>query len=210
MELIYIINIFEVTAVFLAIYHYKKYASTTEKYFLHFLIYMVFTEILGFTYSKMLKPNIWIFIIYVFISFLFYFYWFYTILKKSIYKKFIVVSSFVFIAIAIYNMSTQSWMNYQISTFYTGAIISTIASVFFFSELLNSNKILSIKHSLRFWIATGLLLFNVGMIPFIAFSNDYKLYPELRNIILVVMNLILYTCYSLGFIWAKAEHKQSF
>ena len=75
----------------------------------------------------------------------------------------------------------------------------------YFSELLNSNQVLNLKEKLSFWISTGLLLFNVGMVPLMVFSERFNANNELRIVILICLNAILYTCYSLGFIWSKKE-----
>ena len=106
-------------------------------------------------------------------------------------------------------MILESWSNYHVSTFIVGSVITVIASIFYFLELLNSNEVLKIKTSLRFWVATGLLLFNVGMVPFMVFSKQFNGYNEIRMTILISLNFILYTCYSLGFIWAKQDQNQS-
>jgi len=208
--LIYSIHFFEFIAAVLATFYFKKYRHTTESIFFYFLWFTFLVEVVGFVvWDVFKKPNIWVYIIYVFISFLVYFYWYYTIFKNKLSKKIIAVAALIFIILGLVNMSTQSWLFYHTSTFVFGAIITVMASLFYFSEVLNSDEVLKIKNSLRFWIATGLLLFNVGMVPFMLFSKDLNVLPALRNIILVSLNLILYTCYSLGFIWAKPVRKQS-
>ena len=75
----------------------------------------------------------------------------------------------------------------------------------YFSELLKSNKVLNLKGELSFWIATGLFLFNVGFVPVEIFNKTFNAFSEVRILIIICLNVILYTCYSLGFIWAKKE-----
>lgn len=202
------IQLFELIALVLAIIHYKKYAKTTEKFFLHFLVFTVATEFLGVYYAYFIeKNNSEIYIVYIFLSFLFYFYWFFSILKRKVFKRILVILGSCFIVMALHNFFYESWSNFHPTTFITGAFITLILSLFFFYELLNSNEVLNIKHSLRFWLAIGLLLFNIGMIPLMIFSDTFNAYNELRVIILIILNLILYSCYSVGFIWSKPSQK---
>ncbi|WP_369048825.1 hypothetical protein [Tenacibaculum sp. UWU-22] len=208
-DLIYIILVFEVLAAIIATIYYKKYKNTTERYFLYYLWAVFFVEMAGLSYWKILKSgnNYWIYIIYTYFSFLFFFYWFYSILEKKKYKKILLFLAFIFSVYGIYNFMVLSWNQYQIPTFVCGAIITIISALLYFSELLDSDKVLNVKTELRFWIATGLLLFNVGMTPFMIFSDYFKSDNRLFVIILVSLNFILYGCYSLGFIWLKPKNK---
>ena len=204
---IFVIPLFEIIAAVFATIYFKKYSKSTERYFLYFLWFTFLTDTTGFFVGWFFKKdNTWIYIPFMLISFLFYFYWYYTIIKKKLFKKIITLLSLLFVIFAIKDMITESWNYYHISTFIVGAVIIVITSVFYFSELLNSNEVINIKHKLKFWIATGLLLFNVGSVPFMIFSKEFDANSNLRNIILVSLNMILFTCYSLGFIWAKKEN----
>jgi xanthine/uracil permease len=149
--------------------------------------------------------NYWIFNIFILVSFLFYFYWYYSIIKKKLYKKIIFIFSIIFGVFTVLNFFILNWDGYHFPSFVFGALITIIGSFLFFSELLKSNQILYIKNKLSFWIAIGLLLFNVGMVPYMVFSEDFESYNFYRLGILIGLNFILYTCYSLGFIWMERE-----
>ncbi len=208
-QIILIIHFFEILALTLATIHFKKYRHSTERFFLYFLWLTIFVEALGaFVNGVLIQNNIWVYILFGFVSFTFFFYWYWSILKKPLFKKVIIYLSLLYVIIALKEMFTESWEFNHVSSFVAGAIVVIIASVLYFYELLNSDKVLNIKYNLRFWIATGLLLFNVGMVPFIVFSKEFSVHDILRNIILVSLNIILYSCYSLGFIWTKQERNQ--
>ncbi|MGJ8744114.1 hypothetical protein [Polaribacter sp.] len=208
----YIVNIFELIAALLATYHYKKYNKTTEKYFLHFLWFVFILDfgVGGYVGNVLKKNNSWVYNIYFLISYLFYFVWYLKIIQKTIYKNIILLLTCLFILLDIYCFVFEHNNNYHIKVFVFGAIINLIATLFYFSELLTSKIMIHIKYKLSFWIATALLLFNVGMIPFMIFTEEIiKSNENLYQIILICFNLILYTCYVIGFIWSKKEYNLS-
>lgn len=203
-----IIHVFEMVAAILATIHYKKYKNSIDKYFLFFLWYVVITEAVGWYYGHILEiNNVWIYNIYIIISYLFFINWYYSILKSNTFKNFVMVLGFAFISVALYNSFTQDWKYYLYITFIAGVVAVLISTLLFFSELLNGDEVLELKKNLRFWIATGMLLFSVGMVPLIIFSRIFQANNEMRLIILMILNIILYSCYSFGFIWSKPRHK---
>jgi len=204
---LYLINVFELIAAVLGTIYFKKYFSSTEKYFFYYLWLTFFIDALGAFFGTFLKMKIsWIYILFVFFSFLFYFYWYYTILKKKLFKKIVIFFSIVFTIYAVINFLTLSWTDlYHRQTIIFGSFIIIVVSLFYFSELLNSDKVLNIKNELRFWITTGLLLFYVGVFPLMVFYEQFEKNYITAHILFIVMNAILYMCYSLGFIWNKKK-----
>jgi hypothetical protein len=97
--------------------------------------------------------------------------------------------------------------------FYLQSLSYTTANLFilvyiilFFIEFAHSNKILSYKKSVVFWIVLGMLLFYVGTFPF------YGLYNELaKNLdifypvawVATSLNYSMYLLFTIGFIWGK-------
>ncbi|MFK8059646.1 MAG: hypothetical protein AB8B78_06085 [Polaribacter sp.] len=205
-HLLFVINFFELLAAVLATIYYPKYVNTKEKYFLYFLWYVVLTDTYGAISAWIFEKNsMWIYILFFFFSYLFYFCWYYSILVNKRQKKIMLSGILIFLIIAFFDFFTQSWEHNHIKTYITGSIITVVGSFMFFSEVLNSNQVLNVKNKLGFWISVGLLLFNVGLVPFTIYSKTFDAEYEFRTIILVGLNVILYTCYSLGFIWMKKE-----
>lgn len=207
---ILVLHFVEIVALILAIIYFKNYKNTTEKFFLYFLWYVIFTEVLAYFWGYILRiNNHWVANIYIIVSFLFISWWYTKIIKSKVFKRIILINAFLFICLASYESYTQGWEENIQKTFSGGAIAVLIATVFYFYELLNSNKILNVKNSLRFWLATGTLLFSIGMIPLMFFSNEIKATHPTRMMILMILNIILYGCYSLGFIWSKPHQETS-
>lgn len=206
-NLLYLINFFEFISAVLAIVFFYKYKNSTEKWFVYFLLINFLVDILGLFWGFFSdKSNYWIYNLYIFFFFIFYFYWFNLLLKREVFKKAVIIFGVVFIITGINNFLNQPWDGYHKITFITGAFFTVFSATFHFYELLNNDEIIDVKHKLSFWISAGLLLFNVGMIPFMIFSDTFDSYHNYRNIILIFLNLILYTCYSLGFIWVKEKN----
>lgn len=183
-----------------ALKNYFKYKKSEEKYFLFFLFFTLFTEFVGLYTTYVLKINfIIIYNIYIIVSYLFYFYWYFAILYSERQRKTILSLTIVFLVFSLYNFFTIKHVNFHSSTFVLGAIINICAILFFFSQLLNDKKEIEVKHNLKFWISTGLLLFNVGMIPLMLFSEQFNSHNSVRVFVLLVLNFILYSCYSIGF-----------
>jgi len=205
----YIINLIELIAAIIALISYKKYAASTERYFLHFLW---FTFIIDFTagllgdYFKI--PNTWIYNVYMGVSFLFYFKWYHTVLVQSLYKKTAVVFTIILLTIFTTDLITYPSNEYYSNTFITGAVFVLILTGFYLYQLIYTKHSIAIKHKLSFWIAVALVLFNIGMIPFILLSKYFNLWGNnfVYITILLFLNIILYGCYIVGFLWTKKKY----
>lgn len=201
---LFITNVAEVVAFLLAVINFKKIKNTTEVGFVFFLAYTIITELIGIYYGHVIEEyNLTVYIIFVVVSFLFYLIWFHSILKSKMLKQVMKILILGFLILSVYNLITLEWQKYHVSTFVFGAISTIIASVLFYSQLLSNKNIIDVQHNIKFWITTGLLLFNVGMVPLIIFSEEFGANNGVRVMIMITFNLILYGCYSLGFILNK-------
>lgn len=207
--MLYITNFLQLLAVIFAIVYYKKYSQSPEKYFLFFLWYTFLIDLLGAVVGDVFKQNnYWVYNSYIITSFLFYFGWYYTILRRQNFKKTVLVFAGVFIAVAIISLFLESWKEYHAFTFVVGAVFLLVLTLFHFHQLLNSDEVLIVKHKLSFWISTGLLLFYMGMIPLI-FLIEYASIENINIIIILIsLNLILYSLYIIGFSWTKKEYNR--
>jgi hypothetical protein len=205
--LLYFINFFELIAAFIALLFFNKYNKSSERFFLYFLWFTLLIEVSGIAWRYLsVKSNFWIYNIFTLLAFNFYFFWYHQIISNRLLRKVVVLFVLIFSIVTFYNFITEPWGGYHKITFIVGAFFTVFSAIFHFYELLNNDEIIDVKHKLSFWISTGLLLFYVGMIPFMIFSDTFDSYHNYRNIILIFLNLILYTCYSLGFIWVKEKN----
>lgn len=98
------------------------------------------------------------------------------------------------------------FIDFQSYTFYLSSLLLIITIILFLLETLNSNVVLKLKQTLIFWIAVGVMLFQLGIIP-VFIAKEYINYNQglTYGYILLLLNLISSTCFSLGFIWSKKE-----
>jgi len=201
--------VLELTAAILATIYFGKYKESTEKFFLYFLWYTFVVELLGAYLGYVVDvKNFWLYNAFTITSFLFYFYWYHSILESQLFKKLVFVFSAIFLIVAAWSLVYHNWVEYHKYTFITGALSVLVLTLFHFYQLLYSDEVLIVKYKLSFWISTALLLFYMGMIPLFSLSG----YIEFRGlsylVILLILNSILYGCYSIGFIWTKKKYNR--
>lgn len=206
-----IILFFEFGAAMMASMHWKKFNKTKEAYFLYFLWLTLLVEISGSILGRIFEINTFpMYNLYMVSSFFFYLYWYYSILNGKGVKTAIITFTFIFTMVALWSMLTQSWAGYHKYTFVAGAIFTLVCAIFHFRQLLYSDEVLVLKQKLSFWISTGLLLFNMAMIPFMLLSNYFDFVSYIYYIITIIsLNAILYGCYIVGFIWTKEKYNRS-
>lgn len=209
--LTYIIILLEIVASILATINYSKFSESKEKLFPIFLWFTVLVELLGSFLAEILAiSNYWLYNLYTLVSFLFFYYWYRLILNEAKHRIVIGIFAIIFSGVAIWNFIFESWELYHKYTFVTGALFTLICTILHFWQLLNSDEVLEVKYKLSFWISTGLLLFNMGMIPFMLLSEYFDFSGNAYYIFIIIgLNLILYGCYSIGFLWTKAKYNRS-
>lgn len=201
------INALELIAIIIGFVHYHKYKHTLLKYFLWFLCYGFLSEMIGFLVSYVFKQNnVIVFNIYTLVQYEFFLWLFYRHFKTAQYK--ILTKSvmlFVGFSFIINSIFFQDILNtFQSYSLLLGGFFLIITIILFFTELLNSDVILMVKNLLIFWVAVGILLFQLGLIPvFIATKYINYSNGNTYGYILLILNFITSLCYSLGFIWTK-------
>jgi len=197
----------ELVAAIFATIHFKKYAISNEKYFLHFLWYTFSIDTLGSILNYFSIDNSWLFNIFTVTSFLFYFYWYYTILKSKKLRIITIAATLFFLGMTLltYIVPQLAGQGYA---FVAGSFGLLILTVFNHYQLLKGDEVLILKYKLSFWISTALLLFYMGLIPFALLSKYLDLNEMTGSVILLCLNVILYGCYVIGFIWTKQRYNR--
>lgn len=187
-----------IAAFIAAIWQWPKYKNTSQKYFLFFLAYIIVHEVAGYISGEVLEQqNIsnLIYNIFIVISFLFYMYWYRLILQN---KKLVNICVLVLIIAIVYSclvdgLSERIW---DIPV-YVGAIAILLCSVMYFSSLLQNREVVHFYKLQVFWIATGVLVFYVGIIPWFFFE---ELKESSKEFYLTSLNVLLYLCFFISFL----------
>lgn len=227
-------KVIEVIAVLTAILLYNKYKNTLIKYFICFLVFTLFCELIGsYTYyvreEKFLhfligtkfEKNHWLFTISWDIgAILFFSFYYQKILKSNLFKSIIKLLTIGFIFFSIIHI----FLNWDIffnelfnSIFIFGMIIILTCSVFYFIQTLQSDDILVFYKLMSFYISfvifvwwliiTPVTFYDVYFYYEVGLSNSRDInYQILRNEIFLIANIFMYSTFTFALIWCKPEN----
>jgi len=205
---IYLYPIIYSISILVGLFNFKKFSHNKPlKFFLFFLIYTLVSEIIGAYMGRILvvKNNIvynsWNIINMLFVSYL---------LLSQITNKFkriiIYFSVAIFIIITLINvLFYANIFEYLLSrnNLFAKTLVVVVV-IIYFMDILENDKILNFKNSLFFWIAFGLFLYNIAFLPAIALLKYTSFYGMFQYITLS-LNIIMHSCFILGFLVSKKE-----
>lgn len=221
----------EAMAAFTGLLCLKKFKHTNTKYFIWFLVYVLIIELIGsytsyikdFEFLSKLKEQIkgtifqrnsWYYTLFWTIgSAVFYSFYFQKILKNKylidtlkILTRALLVFSFVVIVTDIDEFFARS--SSQIKIF--SSLLIIMAVIFYFMEVLLSNRILTFYKSLNFYISATLFIFFLIITP-LTFYNIYYSQADwnfvfLRQHIYLISNIFMYTTFTFALIFCKPEN----
>lgn len=214
------VKYFELLAALFGTFYFYKYKTTHLRVFLYLLWLITITEFsAGFIYNQKIEwllyygektksfYNWWMFNILDTVSFLVYYYIFYKTLQSIKFRLWVKIFAISYCVLSVFNwVFIQDFFTEMQSYLYViGAIFLIISIIFYFIELLKSERILKFHRSLLFWISIGLLLYYSGTIPFAAQYNGYALIPGIHKLFLIIYILAtaMYLLFTFGFIWSK-------
>lgn len=205
----------EFLSVIIASVYFFKNRKSKLKYFLYFLWYSFLNELVGkylADYSQL--DNTIMYNVYLIIYFLFIFYLYWDNLERKLFKNVISILTIIYSLVYIVNFFVLKnfTTKLQVYPFMIGSCFLIITVILYFIEVLNSEKIVLMTKELLFWISLGLLLFNIGIIPWlimlsyfpIVFVDNLTILKSLFNCLVI----ILYICYIIGFICGHKTQKQ--
>jgi len=215
----YFVPFSELLAAIAGTIYFYKYKNTVLKYLLYLLWYITLTEfsawfasindILGFFDEKGIHYNLWFYNLLRPITFLTLFFIYFKSVKTKTYQLWIKIFTIIYILILIINWTFIQNFAFEMSETpkIAGSIFLIILIVFYFIELLKSDKIVIFHMTLQFWISVGLLLYYSGTIPFALKWNGYMLIPGIHKLFLIntILALAMYLIFTFGFIWSKKE-----
>lgn len=197
----------ELLAAVLATIYFWKYRESNEKWFLYFLWYTFLIDITGLALKLNAVENTWLYSIYTYTSFLFFYFWYAMVLSSKKLKKGVLLLATLYIGVVITTYLVENLANKGYA-FFAGSIILLVLNLLHFNQLLRSNEVVIIKYKLSFWVSTALLLFYMGILPLMLLAKYIEVKGGYFNIILLILNFILYGCFITGFIWTKKSYNR--
>jgi hypothetical protein len=209
----------ELLAAIIGTIYFYKYKHSHLKYFLFILWYIVLTEftgwysshydVLGFFDKEGIHYNLWMYNLMYLIFFPVILWMYSKSINKIIYKKWIYAFILIYLLFSIMNWLFIQNFKYEWSELpdVVGTLFLAVSIIFYFIELLKSDKIITYQKKLLFWISIGLLIFHIGTLPFTIKITGYALLKGIHNLFLIVwiLAIIMYLLFAFGFIWSDKE-----
>ena len=199
----------ELVAAICATVFYYKYKATALKWLLPYLWLVFGIEFLASqgTARAFMMDNRWIYNIQSVTEYTLIFYVYYRLLQDPLQKKTIIIFSAIFFLMLILGFLVfhRSFIELNTSAFSIGSVMVIYLVIAYFQEVLRSDTVLRLRSNLMIWVSIGWLFYHAGSLPLNLMANDIGIFSEayyLRPIILVA-NLVLYTCLILGFLWSN-------
>jgi len=180
------------------------------RWFFPFLLFMVLVELTGRYLRRELnmETNGYLFNFSVPIEYLFYSWLFLKTYQTAWLRKIaeFFIYAFILFCVVIFLLKGIYWFNSIILL--TGSIAAILFSCLYFYELLIVEERINLVKEPMFWIATGVLLFNLGEFLYSAFykllrqqgwDNGTKLFKAINNNLI----LVLYLCITIGLLCVK-------
>jgi hypothetical protein len=193
--------------------YYNKYKHTVLKYILLVLWYAVINESLGYYIREYTGvDNTLLYNIYYLVYFFFLFFLFKTYVKEKRHKKWIALFFIIYLVSFIINGFNQDYLKeIQVTPYIIGGSLVIVSIIFYFSEILNTNKVLYVSKNLLFWVSVGLLLMFSGTIPLRFITNywneDVYDNDSLIKLLSFILFIIMYICFIIGFIRSEKDNK---
>lgn len=202
----------ELIVVLIGAVRYGHFKNTQLKYVFYLICYIALNEFFaGVCYPLFKIPNYIPYNLYYLVNYAFFIWWFMSLLKSRFRKTILKVFLGIYIICWFINaFFIQDFIN----TFLTyisilGAIFVTVSICFYFVEMMAREVIMNITRSPYFWVAFGLLVFCVTFLPLkVSINIMQREHPALFSMILFLINVIQYCCFSIAFVVADNTQKK--
>ncbi|OIQ24018.1 hypothetical protein [Lacinutrix sp. MedPE-SW] len=223
-----IIKALEILAAVTGIICFKKFKGHHERYFIYFLIYILFVENIGsytiyinkyeslrfikeLVAGTIFQKNYWWYqIFWVSGSALFLCFYYYKIEKNKNAKKNISRLGYVFLLISILLIvfKSQTLKNNNIEILDVLSFITILLLIInYFFQTLNTEKILKFYYNLTFYISCGFLIFIILITPLTFFESYFNTsdwnFIILKWQIMFFANVFMYSTFTVGLIVSK-------
>lgn len=218
----------EILAAVTGLILYKKYKLTAAKYFILFLAYLTIFDFIGSNYVKhifnngflsflegsVFVKNFWLYTIYWKIGApIFFAFFYFKILSENLFKIILKYASYGFLFFSLAYV-VFNWNDYFIRFFpiisILGALIIFLCTVFYFIEVLQSEKILTFYKSLNFYISAAIFIWWLIITPLVFYdiynSNSDWNFIFLKWQIYLFANIVMYLTFTFALIWCKPEN----
>jgi hypothetical protein len=160
------------------------------------------------------KNNFWIYNAFGLVEFWLYGYFYYRVIEVKILRRiiflFMVIFPIFWVITIFFLFGFNVWNSYVVIV---GSFFSVLFAVMYYYQLITAREIRSLRNMPEFWIATGMLIFYLGELPFYGtlnflMSHNLGLTKSLLNI-LKVLDTLMYGLFSYGFLCLTINTRKS-
>ncbi|HXB91470.1 MAG TPA: hypothetical protein VNU72_04240 [Puia sp.] len=151
------------------------------------------------------RNNFWIYNSFGLVEFWLYGYFFYRIITVKALRKviflFLLIFPIFWVITIFFLFGFNVWNSYVVIV---GSFFSVIFAIMYYYQIITAKEIRSLRSMPEFWIATGLLIFYLGELPFFGVlnflvSHDMLLTRSLLKV-LKLLDTLMYGLFSYGFL----------
>ncbi len=224
-----IINIFELIAAVAGTFYISRYrVDRSTRYLVFFLWFTVFVEVIfgwlptfveTFDFFKFLEDTIfahnkWIYNTFEVISSLFYLLYFANLIESKRNQVVGVNIIAVYLVFSVFNLAFSDvfFTSSSASNSIFGTLLLVLFIMYFYFQMLQSDKILDFYKSIPFYVSIGALVFHLIVNPIFIYEHYYShsVSSEFVRVfltILTIVNIFMYSCYTIGFIVCSKKNK---
>jgi hypothetical protein len=202
-------NYFEITALICSIIFWKNIRKTPLKWFVPYLFFIVIIEFTGRYIRTELKiSNAWLYNISVPLEYLFFVFIFFSFFKSNLNRQLAIAFFLLFSSYILTFLLKNGITNFNQNVLIVGSFSLIIFSTLYLIEFYNLPGILNLGEHPVFIIAVGVLLFNAGEFSYdlltkFFVTNRMDIDAVIFRSITTYLNLLLYLCISISFLWKK-------
>jgi len=205
---------------------FRIYKNTAVKYFIWFLVYLTICDFIGgyknfvhgygflnFLQETVFETNHWWFTLSWKVGAILFFSFYYTkILNTNQFKNIVKISGYIFLFFSVFYIAIN-WNEFFYRSFpiisIIGALMVFLCSVFYFIEVLQSDKILTFYRSLDFYISFAIFIWWLIITPLVFYdlyhsSGDWN-FIFLKWQIYLFANIFMYAAFTFALIYCKPK-----
>jgi hypothetical protein len=151
------------------------------------------------------KPNSWLYNFFTLVEFWVYGYYYLQLVRvqalRRILQIFLIIFPIFWVVTVFFIFGFNTWNSYVVIF---GSFFSVLFAVMYYHQLIIAREIQSLRRLPEFWIATGMLIFYLGALPYFGMLNFLIKYnmDVARSLlkVLKVLDTLMYLLFSYGFL----------
>ncbi len=200
---------FEIAAALTSVMLWPFLRTSVLRWFLPFLLFIISVELTGrYLRTELSQPNGWLFNLSIPIEYLFFTFIFWKSYTKSAYRFLTKWFLILFSIFAIINIVVNGLMEFHTNVLQIGSFFMIAFSALYFINFYQDMETEIIWKEPMFWIASGVLVFNMGEFTynFLSLYLIHHKFDEAAVIFRSINNkliLVLYSFLIIGFLCAR-------